>query len=288
MSADIADLPAAELLVPPQHPADTGSADTAPADASSREEQARELWALLESMPATHPARLDARNRLVDLHMPLARHLAQRYRNRGESLDDLLQVAAVGLIKAVDRFEPSRGLAFSTFAMPTILGEIKRHFRDKTWMVRLPRSLQELRGRLNTAREELGQQLGRSPTVAELAEFMGLTEDAVLEGLEAANAYAAVSIDTPDDGDSTVGAAIERQLGITDEGLDLVERRQCVTPLLDSLPERDRQIIFLRFFREMTQVEIASELGISQMHVSRLLTRTLARLHRDLQDAVAS
>ncbi len=241
-----------------------------------------QLWDLLESLPSGHPARLDVRNELVARHMPLVSFLARRYRDRGVSLEDLTQVGMVGLIKSVDRFDPSRGSAFSTFATPTILGEIKRYFRDKSWLVRLPRGLQEMRPRLAAAREELSHQLGRSPTIAELAAHMSLTEDAVLEALDAANAYSAASIDAVGDGDRSLSVAIERSLGVEDPALDLVERRECVIGLLDQLPERERRIIFLRFFRDRTQTEIAQELGISQMHVSRLLSQTLQHLHDSL------
>jgi RNA polymerase sigma-B factor len=240
------------------------------------------MWELLESLPVGHPARLDARNDIVARHMPLVSFLARRYRDRGESIEDLIQVGSVGLIKSVDRFDRHRGVAFSTFATPTILGEIKRHFRDKTWMVRVPRGLQELKARLASAREELSQQLSRSPTIAELAAFMDLTQEQVLEGLDAANAYSATSIDAPHTGDGSIGTSIADHLGAADDALDLVERRHCVAPLLDSLPERERQIIFLRFFRDKTQIEIAEELGLSQMHVSRLLSQTLSRLHDKL------
>lgn len=209
-------------------------------------------------------------------------YLAGRYRDRGESLEDLIQVGAVGLINSVDRFDPGRGVAFSTFAAPTILGEIKRHFRDRTWMIRVPRALQELKIRLTNAREELSQQLSRSPTVAELAAFMDLTEDEVLEGLDAANAYSATSLDAGGEGQPSIGRSLETYLGVADDAYELVERRQCVAPLLDALPERERQIIFLRFFRDKSQQEIARELGISQMHVSRLLSQTLQRLHDEL------
>lgn len=248
-----------------------------------------ELWSLMQSLPATHPARAEARNSLVAMHLPLVNYLSRRYANRGEPIEDLTQVGAVGLLKAIDRFEPERGLAFSTFATPTILGEIKRHFRDRAWMVRPPRSLQELRVHIARAREELSQQLDRSPTTAELAQFMDVGEDEVIEGIAAASGYSAVSIDAPtDDGTSSVGSMIEQRLGGLDEGMELVERRQCVAPLLDELPERDRQIIFLRFFREMTQMEIADELGISQMHVSRLLTQILAKLQAKLAEDTRS
>jgi RNA polymerase sigma-B factor len=240
------------------------------------------LWDLLDALPADHPARRDVRNEIVTAHMPLAVYLAQRYRDRGENLDDLIQVASVGLIKSVDRFDPGRGVAFSTFATPTVLGELRRHFRDKMWIVRVPRPLQELRSRLMAARDELTHQLSRSPTIAELASFMHLTDDEVLEGLDAANAYSATSLDAPSAANSTTGSTREEQLGAFDDGLELVERRQCVAPLLDALPERERQIIFLRFFRDRTQTQIAEELGISQMHVSRLLSETLNQLHHAL------
>jgi RNA polymerase sigma-B factor len=241
-----------------------------------------QLWALLGSLPAGHPERLEIRNDLVARYLPMVHYLAQRYRERGEALEDLVQVGAVGLIKSVDRFDPQRGVLFSTFATPTVLGEIKRHFRDKAWLVRVPRQLQALKGRLGSAREELAHRLGRSPTIAELAEFMELTEEQVLDGFDAANAYSATSIDAPVLGYGSAGTSLEDRLGADDEALDLVERRHCVAPLLDALPERERQIIFLRFFREKTQAEIAQELGLSQMHVSRLLSQTLSRLHEKL------
>jgi RNA polymerase sigma-B factor len=253
------------------------------------DERAR-AWHALASWPAGHPSRLAARNELVALHMPLVHYLAERYRGRGETLEDLVQVGAVGLIKSVDRYDPLRGVAFSTFATPTILGEIKRHFRDKTWLVRVPRHLKDLRTHLVTAREDLSHELMRSPTVTELAARLGLTEEEVLEALDASNAYSATSLDAPggENGRST-GMALEDQLGESDHGLDLVEMRHCVAPLLDALPERQRKIIFLRFFRDKTQVEIAGELGISQMHVSRLLSQTLSRLHDQvLAEAKAS
>ena len=240
------------------------------------------LWDLLEALPADHPARRDVRNEIVTAHMPLAVYLAQRFRDRGENLDDLIQVASVGLIKSVDRFDRTRGVVFSTFATPTVLGELKRHFRDKTWMVRVPRPLQELRIRLMAARDELTHQLSRSPTIAELASFMQLTQEQVLEGLDAANAYSATSLDAPSVANSTTGTRLEEQLGTADNAFELVERRHCVAALLDALPERERQIIFLRFFRDKTQTQIAAELGISQMQVSRLLSQTLSHLHQTL------
>jgi RNA polymerase sigma-B factor len=275
VSIDFA-VPNIQLSVPPLQPAGHSADSPAPPDDPDR------LWELLDALPVDHPARRDVRNEIVAAHMPLVTYLARRYQNRGETLEDLIQVGSLGLIKSVDRFDRRHGVAFSSFATPTILGEIKRHFRDRTWMIRVPRGLQELRIRLNTAREELCQQLWRSPTVAELATFMELTEDEVLEGLDAANAYSATSLDAPVDGHASMHGVLESRLSAVDDALDLVERRRCVAPLLDALPERERQIIFLRFFRDKSQVEIAHELGISQMHVSRLLSQTLDRLHRQL------
>jgi RNA polymerase sigma-B factor len=248
-------------------------------------DEREELWELLDSLPAQHPARRDVRNQIVAAHLPLVVYLARRYCDRGESLEDLIQVGSVGLIKSVDRFDRSRGAAFSSFATPTILGEIRRHFRDKTWLIRVPRSLQELRMRLTTAREQLSHDLSRSPTVAELAAFMKLSEEEVLEGLDAANAYSATSLDAPIDTDST--RSLEDRLGAPDEALELVEMRHCVAPLLEALSERERQIIVLRFFRDKTQTQIADELGISQMHVSRLLSQTLKRLRDQLAADIA-
>jgi RNA polymerase sigma-B factor len=275
MSVDIAQVDAITPTFTPR------LVEVAPQDNDQDEERER-LWALLDTLPTGHPARLDVRNELVASHMPLVYYLARRYRDRGETLADLIQVGSVGLIKSVDRFDRTRGVVFSTFATPTILGEIKRHFRDKTWMVRVPRQLQELKAHLVAAREELSHTLSRSPTVAELAAFMELSEEQVLEVLDAANAYSATSIDAPSDGENPQSRSIEEQLGAADDALELVERRQCVAPLLDALPERERRIIFLRFFRDKTQVEIAEELGISQMHVSRLLSQTLSQLHEKL------
>jgi RNA polymerase sigma-B factor len=254
----------------------------------SPSEDREHLWDLFDSLPERHPARREVRNQIVAAHLPLVVYLARRYHNRGETLDDLIQVGSVGLIKSVDRFDRSHGVAFSTFATPTILGEIKRHFRDKVWMVRVPRTLQELRSHLASAREELTHQLSRSPTVPELAAYMDLTEDEVLEALDAANAYTAASLDASSDEGSSAHASLEDQLGAADDALDLVERRHCVAPLLDALSERDRRIIFLRFFREKSQVEIADELGISQMHVSRLITQILGRLHEQLTAELGS
>jgi RNA polymerase sigma-B factor len=222
------------------------------------------------------------RGQLVELHLPLAEYLARRFGNRGEPHEDLVQVATIGLIKAIDRFDLERGVAFSTYATPTIVGEIKRHFRDRGWTIRVPRRLQEIQAVINAAVSDLGQELGRSPTVAELAQRVGVSEEEILEGLESANAYSPLSLDAPDPS-GEVGAVIE-QLGDYDDALDAVVDRETVKPLLDQLDARAKRILLLRFFRNMTQSQIAEELGISQMHVSRLLSRTLADLRKALEE----
>ena len=232
-------------------------------------------------LPAGAPERNALREKLVEVHLPLVEHLARRFRNRGEPLDDLIQVATIGLIKSVDRFDPSRGVEFSTYATPTIVGEIKRHFRDKGWAVRVPRRLQELRLALTSATAELSQQHGRAPTVAELAAHLRLSEDDVLEGLESANAYSTLSLDVPEQGEQD-SPLVADSLGAEDEELEGVEYRESLKPLLAKLPPREKKILLLRFFGNMTQSQIAEEIGISQMHVSRLLARTLAQLRQDL------
>ncbi|MFE9397245.1 RNA polymerase sigma factor SigF [Streptomyces flavidovirens] len=241
---------------------------------------ARALFIELRELPDGSPEKAELRNRLVRMHLPLVEHLARRFRNRGEPLDDLTQVATIGLIKSVDRFDPERGVEFSTYATPTVVGEIKRHFRDKGWAVRVPRRLQELRLSLTTATAELSQQHGRSPTVHELAERLGISEEEVLEGLESANAYSTLSLDVPDTDDES--PAVADTLGSEDEALEGVEYRESLKPLLEDLPPREKRILLLRFFGNMTQSQIAQEVGISQMHVSRLLARTLAQLREKL------
>ncbi|MER5311027.1 RNA polymerase sigma factor SigF [Streptomyces sp. NPDC002773] len=241
---------------------------------------ARALFVTLRELPEGSPEKAELRNRLVRMHLPLVEHLARRFRNRGEPLDDLTQVATIGLIKSVDRFDPERGVEFSTYATPTVVGEIKRHFRDKGWAVRVPRRLQELRLSLTTATAELSQQHGRSPTVHELAERLGISEEEVLEGLESANAYSTLSLDVPDTDDES--PAVADTLGAEDEALEGVEYRESLKPLLEDLPPREKRILLLRFFGNMTQSQIAQEVGISQMHVSRLLARTLASLREKL------
>ena len=243
---------------------------------SQDRQRARELFARLAE--DTDPA---VRDELVRMHLPLVEYLARRFRNRGEPLEDLVQVATIGLIKSIDRFDLERGVEFSTYATPTIVGEIKRHFRDKGWAIRVPRRLQELKLTLTKATGELSQTLGRSPTVSELAQHLGMQEEEILEGLESANAYSAVSLDATDSGDDDA-PAVSDSLGMIDEALEGVEYRESLKPLLDKLPPREKKILVLRFFGNMTQSQIAAELGISQMHVSRLLARTLAQLREGL------
>ena len=218
------------------------------------------------------------RNRLIEQHRGLAQQLSRRFRGRGQSPDDLEQVAVLGLLKAVERFEPERGLAFTTFATPTIVGELKRHFRDATWSVRVPRRLQEHVLAVSNVVGPLGQELGRPPTVAEVAAATGFSEESVLEAMEANRAYTAGSLDAPagdrDDGD----AGLASRLGEADPGHADVEHRILIESLLDELPERERTIVRLRFWEGWTQSQIADSIGISQMHVSRLLTRTLDQL----------
>ncbi|MGA5192164.1 RNA polymerase sigma factor SigF [Streptomyces exfoliatus] len=255
--------------------------DVAPAVPDPHDRSAaRALFITLRELPEGSPEKAELRNRLVRMHLPLVEHLARRFRNRGEPLDDLTQVATIGLIKSVDRFDPERGVEFSTYATPTVVGEIKRHFRDKGWAVRVPRRLQELRLSLTTATAELSQQHGRSPTVHELAERLGISEEEVLEGLESANAYSTLSLDVPDTDDES--PAVADTLGAEDEALEGVEYRESLKPLLEDLPPREKRILLLRFFGNMTQSQIAQEVGISQMHVSRLLARTLAQLREKL------
>jgi RNA polymerase sigma-B factor len=222
------------------------------------------------------------RDDLVTAHMGLAEYLARRFTNRGEPLDDLVQVAALGLLKAVDRFDPERGLEFSTYATPTIVGELKRHFRDKGWAVRVPRRVQELHLRLGSVVSILSQELGRSPTIGEIAQSAAVSEEEVLEAIEAGHAYRFTSLDAPSGNDDEMSLSAE--LGAEDQGLIDSEHRVTLSPLIAQFPPRERMILHLRFFEGLTQSEIAARLGISQMHVSRLLARALAQLRSQAED----
>jgi RNA polymerase sigma-B factor len=221
---------------------------------------------------------LAAREELVERFLPLARDLALRYTYADEPFDDLLQVASLGLIKAIDRFEPGRGTKFTSYAAPTILGELKRHFRDKGWSLHVPRDLQERTLAVSRATEVLSKELGRSPKVREVAQHLGCSVEKVLEAQEAAASYEAASLDAPaarDDGES---ASLVDMLGREDSSYELVEDRDAIASTWQALPEVERQVLQLRFMQDLTQREIGEQIGYSQMHVSRLLRRALTRL----------
>lgn len=230
----------------------------------------------LAALPRSHPSRQQLRARVVEAWLPLAHHLANRLTGRGEHPDDLRQIAALGLIKAVDRFDPARGVEFAAFAVPTITGEIKRHFRDHTWDVRVPRRVQELRIGIAEATGTLLQELGRTPTRAEVAAHLGVSEEAVREGVKGACAYSAVSMQVPVQPDGTT--ELGDLMGEEDHNYVLVEYREALASAMSALDERSQRIVILRFYGNMTQSQIAEEIGISQMHVSRLLSRALATL----------
>lgn len=223
------------------------------------------------------------RERLVDEYLPFARKLARRYQHSGQPWDDLFQVASFGLLKAIDRFDPSRGVTFESYAIPTILGELKRYHRDHGWAVRMPRRLQEQTLQLKNALPALSQLLGRSPTIPELAAHVGLTADEVLEAFDAQDAYSSISLDSPV-GDPSDGATLSDKIASTTNDFELAEEWADFEPHLRALPARERRIIALRFFEDRTQAQIADEIGISQMHVSRLLAQALQKL----RDAVTA
>jgi RNA polymerase sigma-B factor len=239
------------------------------------------LFAELAALPPDHPDRAALRAKLVTGHLPVVRHIARRFAGRGEPTDDLEQAGTVGLLNAVDRFEPDRGVDFLSYAVPTITGEIRRHFRDRTWAMRVPRRLKDLQGTINGAVGPLSQELGRAPRPSEIAERAGLPVEEVLEGLDAQQAYRSSSLDELVAGADT---ALADTLGEADDELDKVEYREAIGPLLDELPARERTIVLLRFFGNLTQTQIADRVGISQMHVSRLLSQTLERLRRRMTE----
>ena len=255
----------------------TAAGRTAGTGAGSRE-KAVELFRRLAELPPGCPERDRTREQLVEQHLPLVRYFARRYVGRGEPIDDLLQAGSLGLVKAVDRFDPGRGLEFSTYAAPTILGEIRRHFRDRTWAVHVHRGLQELTAEITRCAGELTQELNRSPSVAELSARSGRTEEEVLEALDCAAAYSADSLETPTGEDRTLGDS----LGGEDPALGDVELHESLGPALATLSDRERRILQLRFYGNQTQSQIAAQLGISQMHVARLLARPRAKLREQL------
>jgi RNA polymerase sigma-B factor len=215
------------------------------------------------------------RSDLVEAYQGYAAALASRFSRHREAQDDLTQAALIGLLNAIDRFDPDRGVEFTTFAWATIMGELKRHFRDRTWSVRVPRSLQEAYLQTSDAVDELTTELGRSPTISEIAERLGVSEENVVEAMEVRGAYRLSSLDAPVDHDDTRTVQVAEE----DDGMAGVEDQQLLSPLLSRLPVRERRILQLRFVHDLTQAEIAKQLGISQMHVSRLLSRSLAQLH---------
>ncbi|MGH2841069.1 MAG: SigB/SigF/SigG family RNA polymerase sigma factor [Solirubrobacteraceae bacterium] len=231
-----------------------------------------------------------ARDQLVDRFLPLARQLARRYQRASEPLDDLLQVASIGLIKAIDRFDPDREIAFSSYAVPTILGEIKRHFRDKTWAVRVPRDLQELTLKVDRAVAELSDDLQRQPSVEEIAGTVGATDEEVLEALQAGGAYRAISFDMPRGGeeDKTGGGTIADSIGVDEEGFDRAEDRATLANLLGSVTPRERDVLRMRFEEDMTQAEIGAVIGVSQMQVSRLIRKAISDLRGAADDPEAA
>lgn len=238
----------------------------------------REMFEQLAALEAGTDEHERIRAALIERHLPLVAFMARKFADRGEPLDDLIQVGTIGLIKAVDRFEISKGFEFSTFATPTIVGEIKRHFRDKTWAVRVPRRLQELGALVTRATTELTHKLDRSPTPKEIAKHLGITVDEVAEALESNAAYSTVSLDVTSDTSTSIGETF----GALDEALEGVEYRESLKPLLAQLDDREKRILQMRFFDNLSQSQIATELGISQMHVSRILSKVLIHLREGL------
>ncbi|WP_051945668.1 SigB/SigF/SigG family RNA polymerase sigma factor [Streptacidiphilus rugosus] len=241
----------------------------------------RVLFERLRALPEGGDDYSYVRNTLIELNVALVRATVSHYRHRSEPNDDLIQVGIVGLIKAINRFDPDRGLEFATYALPTIDGELKRFFRDTSWAVRVPRRLQEMRLRVARAKDDLQQQLGREPSDTELGERIGTTVALIAEARIATNAYSAGTLEHPTDGEEREGP-LSRRLGYTDHGLESVETREVLRPAIAALSERDRAILALRFTGELSQAQIGAELGISQMQVSRLLARILDRLRTAL------
>lgn len=240
------------------------------------------LFAELATLDADDPRRAQLREQLVAEYMPMAGRLARRFANRGEHLEDLRQVALLGLVHAIDRFDPEQGVNFLAFAVPTIQGELRRHFRDRGWAMHVPRRLKDRYLVLNAAVGELSQELGRAPKPTEIAARVDMPLDEVLEGLQAAQAYRCDSLDEPLTDTEDTGHTIADTVGAADPDLELAENCQALRPLLARLPERERRVLMLRFFGGLTQTQIAAEVGLSQMHVSRLLAKTLRTLRDQL------
>jgi RNA polymerase sigma-B factor len=248
-----------------------------PSPHAERRAETMRVFHRMKELPADDPERTRLRDAVIEDHMPYARHIAARYAGRGEAVEDFVQVAYVGLVKATDNFDPDYGTAFLGYATPMIIGEIKRYFRDATWDVHVPRRMQELSGALRKAAETLTHDLGRSPTMAELAEKLNATPEEITEALDAAEAYTTASLDRPVQSDSE-SAPLAEFLGEEDPRFEAVVDREVLKPLLADLDERDKRILMMRFFRGMSQSEIGAQLGVSQMQVSRLLARILEQL----------
>ena len=236
----------------------------------------------MHSHPADSVEHERAREEIVRRCMPLAEHIAHRFDGRGEPREDIAQVARLGLVNAVNRFDVDCGSDFVSFAVPTIMGEVRRHFRDNSWAVKVPRRLKELHLQLGSATAEMSQRLGRAPTPSELAEELEIDRDEIVEALIAGSGYNTLSMDSGGSGGDETPPLTET-LGTYDSNLDRIENHEALRPLLDALPDRERTVVVLRFFESLTQSQIAERVGISQMHVSRLLARTLARLRDELQ-----
>jgi RNA polymerase sigma-B factor len=244
------------------------------------EDAAQVLLRVMGQLPADAPERRELRAEAIELSLPFATGLARRFRDRGEPQDDLDQVARVGLVKAVDGYDPTMGTEFASYAAPTIMGEVRRYFRDRGWRIRVPRRLQELRLAIQRAQSDLTQRLGRSPSTADLATYLEVPEDDVMAALEAASAYRPASLSEPTRPGSE--SVVADRLAEVDRGLDAVDFRESLRPAIAKLPRREQRIISMRFFGNMTQTQIAQEIGISQMHVSRLLAASLQRLRTAL------
>ena len=238
----------------------------------------RELFERLHDADASDAEQAGVRDELIETHMPLVHHLARRYADRGEPIEDVTQVATIGLIQAIDKFDPDRGSAFSTYAVPTILGAIRRHFRDATWSVKVPRRVQELRGKIDAAHDALAQELGRSPTVAEIATRADVDPADVLDSLALSRARSTAPIDAASDGE----VPLADTLGDLDASLTDIENAETIKRLLTTLSEDERTVVTLRFFDGLTQTQIAERVGVSQMQVSRILTRSLEKLRAGL------
>ncbi len=271
-----------------QEPRADSAEQTPPSIPTSRQENPNEyqefvpLFRRLADASRTAEERASIRERLITGHLPIARHIARRFRNRGQREEDLIQVATVGLINAVDRFDAERGSDFLSFAVPTITGEVRRYFRDATWSVHVPRRLKELHSKISTTVTALSQDLGRSPRPKEIATELGISVEEVYEGLQAGYAYRSDSLDGADDDESS-GASSSRY-GELDERLTMVEDRETLASVLTVLPEREAAIVAMRFFENLTQTQIAQRVGLSQMHVSRLLSASVATLRKTMSN----